>query len=174
MAAFGTVNMERVLSETQEGKRIIDDIRGREEPKKQDYQRMVNDIMALRNKYQSGGAGLPPEEALKIRQSIEQKELVAMRFQETTLKELENYRLEAMADFEKKVFPVIDRISKERKLTFLFPYPQRWIIFADPAVDLTEEIIREIDKEVKVQPKPAAVKPTVLPGGGGGSGRMKV
>ena len=61
-----------------------------------------------------------------------------------------------------------------RKLTFLFPYPQRWIIFDDPAVDLTEEIIREIDKEVKVQAKPAAVKPTVLPGGGGGSGRMKV
>lgn len=150
-----TVNMERVLSETKEGKRIIDDIRNREEPKKQEYQRLVNDVMGLRNKLQTMGPTLKPEEALQMRQSIEQKELTALRFQETTLRDLENYRLETMADFEKKVFPVIDRLAKEKKLTFLFPYPQRWVIYADPAVDMTDEIIAAIDQ-------------AVVPGAGGG------
>jgi len=146
---FATVNMERVLSETKEGKRIIDEIRSREDPKKQEYQKLVNDIVTNRNEYQTRSTSMKPEEALKVRQDIEQKELHALRFQETTLKELENYRLESMALFEKSVFPIIDKLSKEKKLTFLFPYPQRWIIFADSQIDITDEIIRLIDQNVK-------------------------
>jgi len=152
MANFATVNMERVLSETREGKRIIEDIRGREEPKKQEYQKMVNDIVELRNKFQAMGNTMKPEESLKLRQALEQKELNALKFQETTMRELENYRLETMATFEKKVFPVIDRICQEKKLTFLFPYPQRWVIYADPSIEITDELIQEIDKGLKPGP----------------------
>ena len=153
---FATVNMERVLSETKAGKRIIDDIRSREEPKKQEYQKLIKEIVDLRNQYQTKANKNKPEETLELRQKIEQKELIALRFQESTLKELENYRLQTMAEFEKKVFPVIDKMASEKKLTFLFPYPQRWIIFADRQIDLTDEIIKLIDKEVK----PFSVKPS--------------
>lgn len=146
---FATVNMERVLSETHEGKRIIDQIRQREEPKKKEFQQIVNDIVALREKYQGSGAGLPPEESLRVRQNIEQKELAALRFQETTLKDLENYRLETMAQFEKMVFPIIDRISKSKNITMLFPYPQRWIIYSDPSVDITDEVIEDINRSLQ-------------------------
>lgn len=163
---FATVNMERVLSETREGKRIIEDIRAREEPKKQEYQKMVNEIVEMRNRFQAMGKTMKPEDALKMRQQVEQKELTALRFQETTLRELENYRLETMAHFEKAVFPVIDKISQGKKLTFLFPYPQRWVIYADPSIDITDVVIQEIDKSVI--PKP----PKNSPGGGkpGGGG----
>lgn len=173
---FATVNMERVLSETREGKRIIDTIRETEEPKKQEYQRLVNDIVGLRNKFQAAGPTMKPEESLRMRQTIEQKELFALRFQETTLRELENFRLETMAEFEKKVFPVVDRIAKEKNLTFLFPYPQRWIIYADPGIDVTDEIIREIDVAVPVgsglKPGPKGAGASGAPGGAAG-GRPK-
>jgi hypothetical protein len=60
----------------------------------------------------------------------------------------------------KKLSPVIERVVKERNVNFLFSRVEAGIVFADPALDLTDELIKRLDAAAGTPPPATGAKPS--------------
>ena len=49
------------------------------------------------------------------------------------------------AEFRVKLAPVIDEISKEKGLHFVFGLEQAAIVWWSPAVDISDEVVKRLD-----------------------------
>jgi hypothetical protein len=63
-----------------------------------------------------------------------------------------------LADLERRVFPIITQLGKERGYTLIFNKFQSGLVFADDAADITEDVLKRFNTTVAVPP-PVAAKP---------------
>ena len=48
-------------------------------------------------------------------------------------------------EFRAKLTPVIDQVSKEKGLQFVFGLEQAAIVWWNPAVDISEDVVKRLD-----------------------------
>ena len=53
------------------------------------------------------------------------------------------------AEFQQKLFPVVDQIAKEKGLHMVFSIADSGILWPDPGLDLTAEVIKRFDAASK-------------------------
>jgi Skp family chaperone for outer membrane proteins len=52
-------------------------------------------------------------------------------------------------DFRARLAPVIDEISKEKGLYFVFGLEQAAIVWWNPALDISDEVVKRLDADKK-------------------------
>lgn len=67
------------------------------------------------------------------------------RFQQDARAEIEGLQQKFEAEFRIKLNPIVDAISKERGLHFVFGLEQAAIVWWSPAVDISEEVVKRLD-----------------------------
>jgi Skp family chaperone for outer membrane proteins len=67
------------------------------------------------------------------------------RFQQDARAEIEALQQKFDAEFRIKLNPIVDAISKERGLHFVFGLEQAAIVWWSPAVDISEEVVKRLD-----------------------------
>ncbi|HEX8027668.1 MAG TPA: OmpH family outer membrane protein [Vicinamibacterales bacterium] len=67
------------------------------------------------------------------------------RLQQDAKSELEALRLKFDAEFQVKLAPIVDAVSKERGLHFVFGIEQAAIVWWSPAQDISEEVVKRLD-----------------------------
>ena len=60
--------------------------------------------------------------------------------------------------------PVVQKLSQEKGLHFLLSVPDSGLVWADPALDLTDELV-EMQKSAAAPPVTAAPPPAAAPAG---------
>ena len=53
------------------------------------------------------------------------------------------------ADFRVKLTPIIDAVSKEKGLHFVFGLEQAAIVWWSPGVDISDDVVKRLDAVVK-------------------------
>jgi Skp family chaperone for outer membrane proteins len=67
------------------------------------------------------------------------------RFQQDAQAEIEGLQQKFEAELRIKLNPIVDAISKERGLHFVFGLEQAAIVWWSPAVDISEEVVKRLD-----------------------------
>ena len=68
------------------------------------------------------------------------------RFREDAQAELQDMQTAFEADFKLKLEPILDQISKEKGLHFVFGLEQAtMIVWANPQLDISEEVVKRLD-----------------------------
>jgi Skp family chaperone for outer membrane proteins len=81
----------------------------------------------------------------------------AQKFQQDAQAEVQKLQSELQNDFQRKLFPVLQQLAKDRQLSMLLSSQDAGLIWADPGLDLTAEAIKRLDAAMSAA-KPAAKK----------------
>ena len=80
-----------------------------------------------------------------LQRAFEKSRLDLERFQQDAKNEIEAMQTRFDADFRAKLAPVIDEISKEKGLHFIFGLEQAAIVWWSPSVDISDEVVKRLD-----------------------------
>jgi len=69
----------------------------------------------------------------------------AQRIQQDAQAEVQKLQNELQNDFQKKLFPILQRMAQEKHLSMLMSSADAGVIWAEPGLDLTAEAIKRLD-----------------------------
>jgi outer membrane protein len=80
-----------------------------------------------------------------LQKALEKSRLEFQRFQQDAQAEIEGLQAKFDAEFRIKLAPIVDEISKEKGLHFVFGLEQAAIVWWSPSVDISEEVVKRLD-----------------------------
>jgi len=90
-------------------------------------------------------ASMSPRAAADLQRAFEKSRLEFERFQQDARAEIEALQSKFDTELRIKLAPVIDEVSKEKGLHFVFGLEQAAIVWWSPAVDISEECVKRLD-----------------------------
>jgi outer membrane protein len=108
------------------------------------------------NKLQQSGALLSDAARTQLEREIERQNVEGQRFQQDAQTEINDMNQQLQAEFEQKLRPVLDELAREKKLYLLLSAADAGLVWADPALDLTLDVVQRLDARSAPAPAPAA------------------
>jgi Skp family chaperone for outer membrane proteins len=158
--SIGWVDLERVVQTSAEGKIASAKVQALTQKKSGELGEKNKQLQAAQQKLQAGGTVLNDSARTQLEREVERLNIDLQRMQQDAQQELQELQAELQAEFMKKLSPIIERVVKERNINMLFSRVEAGIVFADPALDLTEELIKRFDSTVGTPAPAAGAKPS--------------
>jgi outer membrane protein len=89
--------------------------------------------------------GLTDRARADLQRAFDKSRTDFARFQEDAQKELEAMQSQFELEFRATLAPIIDEVSKERGLQFVFGLEQAAIVWWSPAVDISDDVVKRLD-----------------------------
>ena len=91
------------------------------------------------------GIGLSPRAVGDLQKAFDKSRVEFERFQQDAQADIERMQQKFDAEFRVKLAPIIDAVSKEKGLQFVFGLEQAAIVWWSPAVDISEDVVKRLD-----------------------------
>jgi len=89
--------------------------------------------------------GLTDRARADLQRSFDKSRTEFARFQEDAQTELEAMQTQFEIEFRATLAPVIDEVSKEKGLQFVFGLEQAAILWWSPAVDISDDVVKRLN-----------------------------
>jgi Skp family chaperone for outer membrane proteins len=149
-AKVAYIFMQGIFNGSTEGKAAAARVEAWEKKKTAEIQARVKEGEAIQAKLSSSTNVVNDQARAQAQRDLQrlQREVTAM--QEDAQQEGEELRRQLLNDFSQKVNPIIAAVAKERGLHMVFSVSdQANVAWADPGLDLTQEIIKRVDSAPK-------------------------
>lgn len=148
-AKFAYINPPRIFQETAAGKAAVGRINALTQKKQTEFQTKQKAMQDNQQKLQSSGGVMSDAARGQLEKEIEKQNTELQRFQQDAQAEINELQNEVQAEFVQKVNPVIDAVAKEKGLQIVFNGGDAGFAWADPGLDLTNEVIKRLDAATK-------------------------
>jgi outer membrane protein len=153
-AKIAFINPQRIFQESVEGKAAVTRVNTLIQKKQNEGAERQKQLQANQQKLQTSGGVMNEAARTQLEKEIEKAQVDGQRFQQDAQAEINELQQEVQSEFIKKVTPIIEVVAKEKGLQFVFDQGNSGMVFAEPGLDLTTEVIKKMDAN-----KPAASKP---------------
>jgi Skp family chaperone for outer membrane proteins len=120
-------------------------------------------LQASQQKLESGGSVMNPTALAQLQKEIERQQVDIQRFTEDAQQEVTQLQQQLQDEFQRKLTPVIAQVASERQLHMMFSVVDSGLVWGDPALDLTPEIIKRFDAASPARPAAAAAPRPLAP-----------
>jgi outer membrane protein len=142
---IGVVNMQRAISETNEGKQAEKKLNSLKKKLENELNRKLKEFYKEEEKLRKAWSILKePEKRKRQKQSQEKFQGLQKRYMEAE-RELMKRKTKAMMSITKKMTGIIQRMAKKEKYDYIFANAA--VLWAPRHVDLTNEVIRAYNKK---------------------------
>jgi outer membrane protein len=162
----GVLSVRQAIVTTAEGKQASAELQSQFSARQAELENLNKQINDLRQRLQTGGDKLSPEEQGRLQRQGEALAKQAQRKQEDYQEDVNAAQQEVIDRIGRKMMDVLDRFARENGYVAVFDTSAQGsnIIYASNQVDVTQEIIRLYDQAYPVKAsatpaKPAAAKP---------------
>jgi len=153
---IGVINVERLVQESALGKEAFNRVKKLNEAKKDEADKLSKDLRDMEQKLADQGSAMTDDNRDKLQKTYQEKAIAFKRFQDDANRDLETAQKKELGELEKRVFPIINQVGKERGFTLIFNKFQSGLVFADDSVDITDEVLKVFNTTVAVpNAKPA-------------------
>src|SRR5580765_8219132 len=152
---FAVINIQRIAAESTEGKASTAKVQALNQKKISDLNDLNKRLQADQQKLQSQGSMLNEAARAELERSIDKEQKDLQRSQQDAQEEVQQLQQDLQNGFQAKLLPIIQQVVNERKITILFSSADAGIVFADPGLDLTADVIKRFDAAAA----PAAAAP---------------
>jgi outer membrane protein len=142
---IGVVDSQEVLEKSQEGKRVTAQIESKNKTLQEDLVRLDDKIRELETKLNTQRLTLSQEALSNLLSDIDKRRTERARFVEDSRRELNDLTQRLFQRLQGELVPIINEIGKEKNLDIIFDRGSSGIIYYNPAVDLTPEVIQKYD-----------------------------
>jgi outer membrane protein len=156
-AKVAFVNIQRVANESAEGKAATAKVKALNDRKLAELGERQKNIQAAQQKLQQNLTVLSDTARAQAEKDIERQQVELQRATQDAQAEVQELQEELQIEFQKKLLPVINALSIEKGLHMVFSQVDSGLVWADPGLDITAEVIRRFDQATgATAPKPPA------------------
>ena len=139
------IDVQRVVTESDPGKEALQKLKELSDRKVQEGQGIQQELAELREQFNKQRFTLSEDKLEAMTKEIEDKQIALQRFEDDAQRELNEARRRALGELEQRIMPVIDAVGQERGLTLIFNKFQSGLVYADEAVDITDDVIQRFN-----------------------------
>jgi len=155
-AKIAIVNLQLIAQLSAEGKSSTARVQALIAKKEAEGAAKAKQLQDNQAKLQQGGSLLNDAARAQLERDIEKAQVDAQRFQQDAEAEITELQTELQGEFQRKLFPILNEMVKEKGLHVLFSAQDAGVISGDPGIDLTQEAIKRFDGAASAKPAPAA------------------
>jgi outer membrane protein len=144
-AKIGFVNLQAIAQNTADGKAAAARVQKTAQDKQTEAANRVKALQANQTKLQSGGSVLTDTARALLEKEIAQQQRDNDRFEQDAQAEINDLQTQLQNDFQKKLFPIIEELTKEKGLWAMFSAADAGVIWWDPGLDFTLEAVKRMD-----------------------------
>jgi outer membrane protein len=152
---YAYVNVQAVAATSVEGKVAAEKIKVLQEQKSRELQEKNKALQTAQQKLEQGGSVLSDSARAQLQAEIERQQRDLQRFTEDAQQDVQQLAEQVEAEFNRKLTPVIDKVAKQKGVHFVFNAAQSGLIWAEPGMNLTAEVIQAFDSPAAAAPAPA-------------------
>ena len=138
---IAVIDVQRVVTESDPGKEALAKLKQLQDAKIDQGRALQQELTAMQEQVSKQRFTLSEERLAELSKEIEDKQIALQRFQDDAERELDEARRRELGGLEGRIIPVINQIGVERGLTLIFNKFQSGLVFADEAVDITDDVI---------------------------------
>ncbi len=146
---IGAVSMAYVARSSKAGKSALAEIEKFVKQKESEAAVKSAELEKQQLTLQKNSIGLSARALGDLQKAFDKSRVEFERFQQDAQAEIERLQTTFDAEFRVKLAPVIDAVSKEKGLQFVFGLEQAAIVWWSPAVDISEEVVKRLDATIK-------------------------
>jgi len=144
-AKIGFVNLQYIASATTDGKAVAAKVNALAQQKQQQGSDKAKALQANQQKLQTGGSVMSDAARQQLEKEIERQQVEGQRFEQDAQAELNDLQQQLQQEFQRKLLPVLEAISKEKGIQVLFSAADAGVIWIEPGIDLTLEAVKRMD-----------------------------
>jgi len=146
---YAFVYVQQIASNSAEGKAANQKITAFQQQKVNELNDKNKALQAAQQKLDQGGSVLNDAARAQLSADIDRQQRDIQRFTEDAQQDVQNLQQQLQEDFQKKLTPVISKVAQEKQLHMIFSVTDSGLVWGDPALDLTDEVIKELDAAAK-------------------------
>ena len=158
---YGYVQLQEVAQTSAQGKAFNARVQALQDQKVKELQDKNKQLQAVQDKLEKGASVLADAARASLQAEIEKQQRDIQRFTEDAQQEIMALTQQLQADFERLLMPIIDKVAKEKQVHFVFDAAQSGLVWADPSMNLTADVIQALDAGGTA--KPAAAPAAAVP-----------
>lgn len=157
---YGYVQLQEVAQSSNQGKAFNAKVKALEEQKVKELQDKNKVLQAAQEKLEKGSSVLNEQARASLQADIDRQQRDIQRFTEDAQRELQALTQNLQAEFERLLVPIIEKVAKDKQVHFVFDAAQSGLVWADPSMSLTADVIAALDAAASTaKPAPAAPAP---------------
>jgi outer membrane protein len=136
----------RVASQSSLGKAAAEALEALRRKRAEEADERRKTLRAEQEKLERGGGVLSEMARADIARKVDRFQIDLQRFLEDARAELAATEQRLTEDFRRKLAPALDRVAKERRVDLIFSRSDSGLAWADPAFDISDEIVKQLDR----------------------------
>jgi outer membrane protein len=160
---IAVIDVERLVRDSALGKEAFSRVKKLSDDKKSENDRLQKELRDIEQKLSTQGQSLSDDKREQLQKQYNEKSIDYKSFTEKASRDLDQVQKKELADLERRVFPIISQLGKERGYTLIFNKFQSGLVFADETADITEDVLKRFNTTVAVPPAAAAKAPAGAP-----------
>jgi outer membrane protein len=159
----GVISVLRAIVESNEGKQANDDFQKKYEAKRDELSKKQKEVEELQQQLRTKSATLNDEGRAALAKTLDTKSTELQRAQDDAEKEFNDLRNQIFNRIGSKLAPLIQQYARENNFTLILDSSNQssQLSYADPTIDITDEIIKRFDSAQApgASPEPATKTP---------------
>ena len=156
---YAYVQIQAVAAQSNQGKAFNAKVQALQDQKVKELQDKNKQLQATQDKLDKGASVLNDSTRAQLQADIEKQQRDMQRAQEDAQQEIQGLTQQLQGEFYRMVMPVVEKVSKEKQVHFVFDAQQSGLVWADPSMNLTADVIRAMDGSTAKPTAPAAAAP---------------
>jgi len=157
---YAYIRIDRIAAESAAGKSLNDRVKALNDQKVRELNDKNKALQSVQQKLESGGSVLNDTARAQLQAEVERQQRDIQRFTEDAQQDLQALQQQLQEEFTRKLNPILDKVAKEKQVHMVFNATESGLVWADPSMDLTTDIIKALDTAgPAAAPAPATAKP---------------
>ena len=141
------IDVQRVVAESDPGKESLKKLGEVRDKKVAEGQALRQELQGLKEQFNKQQFTLSQDKLEQLSKQIEDKTITLKRFEDDAQREVDDARRKELGRLEDRIMPIITKVGEEQGLTLIFNKFQSGLVYADEAVDITDEVIRRFNTQ---------------------------
>jgi Skp family chaperone for outer membrane proteins len=135
---------QRIISESELGKALAAQVNGLRSQKLAELNAKNKEMEAAQQKL-AGGSLLTDDARMAAQKAVDRIQVELQRMQQDAEAAVQDLQQQVNGELERAIMPLLERVAIDKHLHLLLRADTGAVAWADPALDLTGEIIRRLD-----------------------------
>jgi Skp family chaperone for outer membrane proteins len=152
---YAYVNLQVVATESVQGKAFNGKVQALQTQRVKEIEAKNKAMQDNQQKLEKGATVLNDTARAQLQSEIEKQQRDIQRATEDAQQELQGLTQQLQSEFERLVLPALDKVAKEKQVHFVFDAAQSGLVWADPSMNLTGDVIAALDAAPPAKPAAA-------------------
>lgn len=142
---LGIINSQEILDKSAEGRKALTELQAAEKKYADDLARLDDQIKQLQNRLTTQRLTLTAEAAAGLQSDIQRKQTERQRAAEDAARAMRELQMRTLERIQNELIGLIEQARKDLGLDLIFDLAKPGVVYFDPALDVTAEIIKRYD-----------------------------